>query len=266
MNNHLVLANTSAIQHLAACDICNLPAVTQNEHGLWLCQRHRNETMTPMEHIMQKHIIVEEQCDKCGRQDVEIYHVGYHLRYCKDCYKAVFAWPKVITDLWYVLRSWSSYKIRLTWHTMAITAIIGIALAALIAHLILSTNIAGALTDSYTLKGDPKQILTNVLSNRNKEMFVTGVEIPGGLIVQPGLALFSSDSAISMLPAFSPDERLWLAHNHPGELWCRPSQGDIETTYDMVERADKIGSTIVDHIIVCENGNIFSFAENGLLE
>jgi DNA repair protein RadC len=55
-----------------------------------------------------------------------------------------------------------------------------------------------------------------------------------------------------------------LVHNHPSGN-PEPTQGDDETTYDLGKAARLIGLTLLDHIIVGENGH-YSYADSGRLQ
>ena len=55
-----------------------------------------------------------------------------------------------------------------------------------------------------------------------------------------------------------------LVHNHPSGH-PEPTQGDDETTYDLGRAARLIGLTLLDHIIIGENGH-FSYADSGRLQ
>jgi DNA repair protein RadC len=55
-----------------------------------------------------------------------------------------------------------------------------------------------------------------------------------------------------------------LVHNHPSGH-SEPTQGDDETTYDLGRAAHLIGLTLLDHIIIGENGH-YSYADSGRLQ
>ena len=55
-----------------------------------------------------------------------------------------------------------------------------------------------------------------------------------------------------------------LVHNHPSGH-PEPTQGDDETTYDLGRAARLIGLTLLDHIIIGENGH-YSYADSGRLQ
>lgn len=57
---------------------------------------------------------------------------------------------------------------------------------------------------------------------------------------------------------------LTLVHNHPiGEV--RPSQEDLQLTFDLQDRLKKGGVRIHDHLILGGNGGIYSFTKNGVI-
>jgi len=55
-----------------------------------------------------------------------------------------------------------------------------------------------------------------------------------------------------------------LFHNHPSGD-CRPSQEDISITKRLVEAGNIMGIRIMDHCIIGENGEFYSFKENELI-
>jgi DNA repair protein RadC len=55
-----------------------------------------------------------------------------------------------------------------------------------------------------------------------------------------------------------------LVHNHPSGH-PEPTRGDDETTYDLGRAARLIGLTLLDHIIIGENGH-YSNADSGRLQ
>ena len=55
-----------------------------------------------------------------------------------------------------------------------------------------------------------------------------------------------------------------LIHNHPSGH-PEPTKGDDETTFDLDRAAGLIGLTLLDHIIIGENGH-YSYADSGRLE
>lgn len=54
-----------------------------------------------------------------------------------------------------------------------------------------------------------------------------------------------------------------LAHNHPSGT-LRPSQPDIEITGKLKTSGDILGITVLDHIIISDEG-YFSFADEGMI-
>lgn len=54
-----------------------------------------------------------------------------------------------------------------------------------------------------------------------------------------------------------------LSHNHPSGD-CFPSQSDIEATNRLKEAAAIVGVPLIDHVIVNDKNNYFSFHENGI--
>lgn len=54
-----------------------------------------------------------------------------------------------------------------------------------------------------------------------------------------------------------------LAHNHPSGS-VSPSVDDYQVTERLVECGKLIGIPLVDHVIVTEHGEIYSFSKNGL--
>lgn len=55
-----------------------------------------------------------------------------------------------------------------------------------------------------------------------------------------------------------------LFHNHPsGDP--RPSQEDIRITRRLVEAGNIMGINVLDHCIIGDNGEFYSFKENGLI-
>ncbi len=57
---------------------------------------------------------------------------------------------------------------------------------------------------------------------------------------------------------------LILSHNHPSGA-LKPSQPDIELTKKIGAGAKSLDMVLLDHIIVAEKNNYFSFADSGLL-
>lgn len=56
-----------------------------------------------------------------------------------------------------------------------------------------------------------------------------------------------------------------LCHNHPGGN-ARPSFADLDLTASLRELLNMVGIQTVDHIIVAENNQYYSFSENGMLK
>ena len=55
-----------------------------------------------------------------------------------------------------------------------------------------------------------------------------------------------------------------LGHNHPsGEV--KPSADDVEITKRVFLAGDVLGITLLDHLIVAEDGRWYSFQEDGVL-
>ena len=55
-----------------------------------------------------------------------------------------------------------------------------------------------------------------------------------------------------------------VVHNHPsGDT--EPSEADLEITKRLEKAGDILGIDLLDHIIITESGNYFSFKEKGLL-
>jgi len=55
-----------------------------------------------------------------------------------------------------------------------------------------------------------------------------------------------------------------LAHNHPNGSRL-PSAEDKEMTRALVKAGEVVGITVVDHVIVTEDGGSYSFMEHGLI-
>jgi DNA repair protein RadC len=57
-----------------------------------------------------------------------------------------------------------------------------------------------------------------------------------------------------------------LAHNHPGEMGKpKPSKADLQLTERAKSAGELLGIPLVDHLILAERGQWFSFREAGLL-
>jgi DNA repair protein RadC len=59
-------------------------------------------------------------------------------------------------------------------------------------------------------------------------------------------------------------EFLVVAHNHPYGA-ARPSQADLDTTKNLVQACKIMNIQLLDHIIVNDRGEHYSFQENGKL-
>jgi len=102
-----------------------------------------------------------------------------------------------------------------------------------------------------------EQFYALLLSRNNKLLGIFEVSKGGmtGTVVDPRLIFIAAlkGCATSII----------LAHNHPsGNL--KPSHSDIAITKRLVEAGEILEITVVDHLIITEDGYL-SFAEEGLL-
>ncbi len=129
---------------------------------------------------------------------------------------------------------------------------------------------AGVKKDIINGSKDVAEFLRAQLQHKKQEVFmviclnaankINHTEI----ISQGGLTGTVADPRVILKKALEHDAtRLILCHNHPsGNI--NPSRGDKEITQKILEAAKLFEITVVDHIIVGEEGH-FSFADNGLL-
>lgn len=55
-----------------------------------------------------------------------------------------------------------------------------------------------------------------------------------------------------------------LLHNHPSRD-CQPSEADIAVTKRLMDAGELLGISVLDHIVIGEQKNYYSFVENNML-
>lgn len=129
---------------------------------------------------------------------------------------------------------------------------------------------AGVKKDVINTSKDIANYLRAKLQHKKEEVFmviflnsankINHTEI----ISHGGLTGTVADPRVILKIALQHDAtRLILCHNHPSGN-TNPSRGDREITQKILEAARLLEITIMDHIIVGEDGH-FSFADNGML-
>lgn len=122
-----------------------------------------------------------------------------------------------------------------------------------------SPKTAAEAVRRFIPQDDPREHFVElVLDTRNRTvgMFPIGIGSLNGSLVHPREVFII---AVRELAA-----ALIVGHNHPsGDT--SPSREDAELTRKLLESGKVLGIELLDHIIVGEDGDYFSFKERGLL-
>lgn len=110
---------------------------------------------------------------------------------------------------------------------------------------------------------------TNFIGLQVEEFYLLCIDVRGRLMENVFLnrgiedsALFDLHQVLANVMRISPNAVV-ISHNHPGRT-MRPSQDDIECTYDMIEALSTVGIPLLDHVLIAGNEAV-SLRENGFI-
>lgn len=110
---------------------------------------------------------------------------------------------------------------------------------------------------------------TNFIGLQVEEFYLLCIDARGRLMENVFLnrgiedrALFDLHQVLANVMRVSPNAVV-ISHNHPGGT-LRPSQDDIQCTYDLIEALSTVGIPLLDHVIIA-GGEAVSMRENGFI-
>ena len=118
---------------------------------------------------------------------------------------------------------------------------------------------------------DAMEVVAEKLCNYDRELFCVLNLRTNGLIINANIVTMGTVNTAMVCPRevfkssiLSNASHIILVHNHPSGDYM-PSKNDINVTKNLQICGDMIGIPVVDHIITGDQGQYFSFYEEGLL-